>query len=99
VRELESLVHRAVVLATVDVLQPQNMELPIRIQSDEAGTNSLQAAKTQAIHDFERSYLSNLLATNDGNVSRAARAAGTDRRSLQRMLRKHALEPSSFHCD
>jgi len=96
VRELESLVHRAVVLAPVDILQPQNIELPVRNQSDDAETDSLQAAKTQAIQEFERSYLSNVLAASSGNVSRAARAAGTDRRALQRMIRKHAIDPSSF---
>ncbi len=99
VRELESLVHRAVVLAPVDVLQPQNIELPIRNQSDEGETGSLQAAKAQVIQEFERSYLSNLLVASSGNVSRAARAAGTDRRVLQRLIRKHALDPSSFRCD
>jgi len=77
-------------------LQPQNVELPVRNQSDDAETGSLQAAKTQAIQEFERSYLSNVLAANSGNVSRAARAAGTDRRALQRMIRKHAIDPSSF---
>jgi len=96
VRELESAVHRAVVLATVDVLQPQNIELPIAGQAEEIESGSLQVAKTRAIEEFERSYLSNLLTANYGNVSRAARAAGKDRRALQRMIRKHGLEPPAF---
>ena len=96
VRELESVVHRAVVLASVDILQPNNIELPVAIQAEETETSSLQIAKTRVIEEFERSYLSNLLGQNNGNVSQAARAAGKDRRALQRMIRKHGIEPPAF---
>lgn len=98
VRELESLVHRAVVLTPLDVLQPQNIDLPVQSQPDRTD-DTLQAAKSRAIQEFEHSYLSNLLAANNGNVSRAAQAAGKDRRALQRMIRKHGLASSSFRYD
>lgn len=96
VRELESLMHRAVVLAPVDVLLPQDIELPAEKKLEERESGSLQAAKTRAIDEFERSYLSTLLARNNGNVSRAALVAGKDRRGLQRMIRKHGLDLSLF---
>jgi len=96
VRELENLMHRAVVIAPSDVLQAQDIELRGLERPEELERGTLQAAKARVIREFERSYLSHLLSTSQGNVSQAARAAGTDRRALQRMIRKHGLAPLSF---
>lgn len=38
------------------------------------------------LDEFQRRYVSSLLEAHDGNVSAAARAAGMDRRSIQRIL-------------
>jgi DNA-binding NtrC family response regulator len=96
VRELESMVHRAVVIASGDVLLPGDLELPVDRELQEIETGPLQAAKSRAIEEFERSYLSNLLSVSNGNISEAARAAGKDRRALQRMIRKHGLARVAF---
>jgi len=96
VRELENIVHRAVVIAPALTLEPGDIELPGSAGIEEAETGPLQAAKRRAIKEFEHSYLSNLLVTSQGNISQAARAAGKDRRALQRMIRKHGLAPLSF---
>jgi DNA-binding NtrC family response regulator len=91
VRELESMVHRAVVISSGDVLQPGDLELPVDQELNEIEAGPLQAAKSRVIKEFERSYLSNLLSISNGNISEAARAAGKDRRALQRMICKHGL--------
>ncbi|KXK28581.1 MAG: transcriptional regulator [Candidatus Brocadia sinica] len=57
---------------------------------------SLQKVKIQAISQFERSYLTNLLITHEGNITHAAKAAGKDRRTLQRLLRKYNLDARAF---
>ena len=49
------------------------------------------------MEEFERGYLMDLLAEHKGNVSHAARAAGKDRRTLQRLLRKYSIERMVFH--
>ena len=52
-------------------------------------------AKEHAIRSFETSYLSALLADSNGNVSRAARKAKTDRMYLHRLLQRYGLKDSS----
>ena len=46
----------------------------------------------QVIGEFERGYVINLLAVHKGNISQAAKAAGKDRRTLQRLVRKYSLD-------
>ncbi len=48
-------------------------------------------AKRDLVTQFERSYISQLLAEYDGNISAAARAAGIDRMSIHKMLNRLGL--------
>jgi transcriptional regulator with GAF, ATPase, and Fis domain len=49
----------------------------------------LRIARRQANDQFERDYLERLLATTEGNISRAAARAEVSRQMLQKLLRKH----------
>ncbi len=49
-------------------------------------------AKELLIEAFEHQYLVDLIEKHDGNVSRAARAADMDRKSITRLLKKHAIK-------
>jgi two-component system, NtrC family, response regulator GlrR len=94
VRELEGLLHRAVVFSSSDVLDASDIELPDAAAGSAAA--ALRGGKDLVMIEFERGYLTNLLAEHRGNVSRAAHAAGRDRRTFQRLLRKHGIERYSF---
>ena len=48
-------------------------------------------AKQNVISEFERRYISRLLAQHDGNISAAARAAGIDRMSIHKMRHRLGL--------
>ncbi len=48
-------------------------------------------AKQNVVSEFERRYISRLLAQHDGNISAAARAAGIDRMSIHKMLHRLGL--------
>jgi DNA-binding NtrC family response regulator len=50
-------------------------------------------ARDRVLSDFERRYFEALLRAHDGKVSRAAAAAGLDRRYLYRLLHRHGLGP------
>ena len=96
VRELEGLLLRAVVLTTSAVLQPKDIHLPQQRSRLIQENAFLRQAKTKMIHNFEVNYLTNLLATHRGNITHAAKAAGKQRSTLQRLLRKYSVNPQSF---
>lgn len=53
-----------------------------------------KTAKGELIEDFERHYIRDLLARNQGNVSQSAREAGIERAYLQRLIRKYDISVS-----
>jgi DNA-binding NtrC family response regulator len=102
IRELESVIHRALILSTSCVLRAEDLDIrgigaaePAR-PDYRASDEQFRQAKERAIYHFETSYLRDLLTRHRGNVSRAARAAGTDRRALQRLLDKHKLNRVAY---
>jgi DNA-binding NtrC family response regulator len=97
VRELEATAQRVVVLNSISIVEPEHIEVPGPYSDDRPINNTLSEAKSVAVGGFERRYLATLLAAYQGNVSHAARAAGKDRRTLQRLLRKYGLDRHSFH--
>ena len=54
-------------------------------------------AKARIIKDFEQRYLRRVMNSADGNVTRAAKIAGMQRRDLQRLLRKHEIKAGSTY--
>jgi two-component system, NtrC family, response regulator GlrR len=101
VRELQSVVERAVLLAPDRELREEDIGLPppnpdaSAFENEEStvplptGHEIFRDAKERMVRQFERSYLVQVMAAVDGNVSRAARLAGMQRRDFQRLLRKH----------
>jgi DNA-binding NtrC family response regulator len=97
VRELENLIHREVLLATGKVLQilpgadsSPRIE-PFEPDAQEIGGISFAEAKSRAVAVFERDYLIRLMAETQGNVTRAARVAGKERRALGKLLKKYGV--------
>jgi transcriptional regulator with GAF, ATPase, and Fis domain len=50
-----------------------------------------EVARRQALDAFERAYVTKLLATAEGSVTAAARAAGLNRAYMYRLVRRHGL--------
>jgi DNA-binding NtrC family response regulator len=95
VRELEGILQRAVVLTTAVIMEPGDIDLPVGFKN-EVSSGPLRDAKADAIHQFERSYLVDLLSEAQGNITVAARRAGKDRRTFQRLLQKYGLQRQLF---
>ena len=56
---------------------------------------ALAKADGKSFEAFEKEYVRGLLSRHDGNVSKAARAAGIDRVYLHRLIRKYDLAPET----
>ena len=99
VRELEAVIQRTVLLASSPGLRPQDIELPSPHQEDPVTQHaSFREAKAHAIEQFERTYLSTLLSSHQGNISQAAKYAGKERRAFTRLLEKYALHKPRSIC-
>jgi DNA-binding NtrC family response regulator len=96
VRELENVIVRAVGLCTGSAIEVRHLGLHAGPAGPPAPPETFRALKRLAIAAFEREYLSRLLRENHGNVTRAARAAGKERRDLGKLLKKHRLDPKQF---
>jgi DNA-binding NtrC family response regulator len=96
VRELQAVIQRAALLSNAGILHAADLDLPEGKSKDILRDESLRRAKSFIIGEFERSYVANLLARHQGNITQAAKAAGKDRRTLQRLVRKYSLDRASF---
>jgi DNA-binding NtrC family response regulator len=88
VRELRNALERALVLETDPELPAGALPSDAPVIDPRIGWAD---ARQAAIDRFERRYLEALLAHHDGNVTRAAQAAGLDRVYLHRLLRRHGM--------
>jgi DNA-binding NtrC family response regulator len=96
VREMEAMLHRAALLCNSSVIGPDDLELPESSPPYIPLTGCLRREKSRVVEQFEKEYLTTLLSELHGNISRAARVAGTERRAFQRLIRKHGLEREAF---
>jgi DNA-binding NtrC family response regulator len=99
VRELENAVTRSIHYCGDGIIDAEDLCLqpdhPENGESDWPG--AFKPAKRKALEIFERAYLRRLMTEHQGNVTRAAHAAGKERRDLGRLLKKHRIAPQQFH--
>jgi len=98
VRELENKVHQAMVVAEGPVIGEADIALPA---TRAAGARPdiarpFRELKQEAIVAFEKAYLTELLREHRGNLARAARAAGMDRKNLWALAVRHGLDRAQF---
>jgi DNA-binding NtrC family response regulator len=103
VRELENSIIRAIHLSRSGVIETADLRLQsptTQSREDAAGAQpekfTFRDGKKAVVEKFEHDYLIRLLSDHQGNVSRAARAAGKERRDLGKLLKKHGLDPKTF---
>jgi len=96
VRELQNVISRAVALCPGDTINPE--DLPDRLGNPAAPSPpaagaglSFKDAKKDWLAAFEKKYLTDLLKRHDNNISRAAKEAGIDRKTIHRLINKYDL--------
>jgi len=96
VRELQNVISRAVTLSTGEAIVPGDLPEHVRESAESTGTAierglSFKDAKKRWLATFEKDYLSELLRRHNNNISRAAKEAGIDRKTIHRLLNKYKL--------
>ncbi|MGE5185530.1 MAG: sigma-54 interaction domain-containing protein [Acidobacteriota bacterium] len=92
VRELRNAVERALLLPNHPTL---GFESPPKKDDGFATVDidvPFKVAKQKLVDEFDRRYLEALLGEHDGNISAAARAAGIERMSIYKMIRRLGLD-------
>jgi DNA-binding NtrC family response regulator len=92
IRELRNAVERLLAFPSAPaagLIEQETGSTAPRI--DPGAWPQLSAAREQAQNEFERRYLSELMARSKGSISEGARLAGVSRQFLQRIMRKHGL--------
>ncbi|NNU42330.1 sigma-54-dependent Fis family transcriptional regulator [Ramlibacter sp. B156] len=96
VRELKNVVERAVLMCGGDTLSAADIDLDGTAGDVAACEDSFRMAKARMVEHFERAFIQQLLASNGGNVTRAAQAAKKNRRAFFELMRKYRIEPAPF---
>lgn len=100
VRELRSAVERVVLMGDPTVWFEENPLADVDTEPTRAGSadfwhdlapSSFRAAKEKAVARWERGYIEALVRKNEGNLSKAARAARMDRNYLRELMRRHGI--------
>jgi DNA-binding NtrC family response regulator len=92
VRELRNAVERAVLLPNHPTL---GFEAPPKKEGQFGDVDidvPFKVAKQRLVDEFDRRYLEALLEAHDNNISAAARAAGIERMSIYKMIRRLGLD-------
>jgi DNA-binding NtrC family response regulator len=95
VRELENWIHRRFLMSTGDCIKGADQS-PTPVETPGVHLPPFREAKEAAVKAFEREYLVRVLHEAGGNVSRAARLAGKERRAFGKLLVKHGIQATSL---
>ena len=95
IRELYNVAQRAVAFCPGSQILPAHLGLPLT-SKEPALDGDFRVARSRAIGNFERAYLSEILRRNHGNVTRAAQAAGKDRRVFGRLLKRYNINRHTY---
>ncbi|HEY4099478.1 MAG TPA: sigma-54 dependent transcriptional regulator [Gemmatimonadales bacterium] len=99
VRELQNVIeHVAVLVEPEQVIEPGDIPIydDAEVVPERTAAPQLDGpfhdVKDRVIAQFERDYLTRLVARAAGNMSKAARQANIDRTTLYRLMEKHGLQ-------
>jgi DNA-binding NtrC family response regulator len=97
VRELVNVLSHVLTFSEGEEILPAHLPPRVRGQAREGPLPfnehlSFKDAKEQLLENFEREYITSVLARCEGNLSRAARESGLHRKSIERLVKKYQLD-------
>ena len=98
IRELENQIERAVALTQFGNIEVDVLNIK-EFNAESDGHDTFVQAKRRVIEEFEKNYLRTTLEMSEGNITRAARKAGKNRRAYWELLRKHSIVASEYQAN
>jgi DNA-binding NtrC family response regulator len=92
VRELFNAIQRAVAFSPGKVILPSHLQLGVQPADPDVTGCDFHEARSRVIGNFEQCYIQEMLRKHQGNVTRAAREAGKDRRVFGRLMKKYRID-------
>lgn len=102
VRELENTIQKLIVMSTDAMINIEDTDLSlygdedILLSQSTESIESFQIAKKRVVDTFEKRYLFMLLKDYRGDVTSAAKHAGTSRTAFWNLLKRHNISPKDF---
>ncbi len=98
IRELENKLHHAMVVASGEWIEPDDLGLPaVREATKQLNLQQpFRELKADAVATFEKNYIMELMAATGGNIAQAARQAGIDRKNIWALLKRYGVTRASF---
>lgn len=98
IRELENLICREYLLEDGAIIRIKTPQFDAIERRPSALISMVfREAKSHAIAEFEQCYLSEALAKAQGNVTKAAKLAGKERRAFGKLLKKYGLDKHLYY--
>ena len=88
VRELENLIHRTLVMTDGDQIDLPDLPDTMRFSAGR------EAGLDRSLAEVENEHIRNVLASVDGNKTRAAEVLGIDRKTLRGKLKQSQTQPA-----
>jgi DNA-binding NtrC family response regulator len=101
VREMENIIMQGILFSASDQIKTQDVIIDNKKQGKYPVENKLhdlpyKEAKKSLLQQFNHGYIAQLLSTNNGNVSQAARQCGLERQALQQIMRRYGIKADLF---
>ncbi|MHC4704055.1 MAG: sigma-54 interaction domain-containing protein, partial [Planctomycetota bacterium] len=97
IRELENKIQQAIVMCTAAVIDVEAIQVGTgQPEAEESQLESFNIAKRRVVDSFARTYLTQLLREQEGDVASAAKKAGKSRTGLWNLLKRYGIAPSQF---
>jgi len=100
IRELKTIIERTLEVSPGDEIEVEDLDMP-KFRAPEQNNipaDYLKMPFNDAVGEFEKIYLENLLRETKGNISTTSEKAGIERSVLYRKFEKYKIDPKSFKC-
>lgn len=106
VRELQNVVEYCCALARTDTISAEDLPEELLLYNPKAveiapssPLQTFKVAKARSLAQFEAGYVADLLKRYGHNITRAAKAAGIDRKTFYALLQKHQMRRSAAEAE